>query len=106
MRWMLTGDEFGADEAYRMGIVQEITEDGAGAVARAREIAQTIAEEAAPLAIRALMASAHRKPSRDEGDAEAIKHLNPEITRLFATADAAEGVQSFVERRKANFVGR
>ncbi len=104
MRWMLTGDEFGADEAHRMGIVQEIAQDGAGAVARAREIAQTIAEEAAPLAIGALMASAHR--SRDEGDAEAIKHLNPEIKRLFGTADAAEGVQSFVERRKANFVGR
>ncbi len=104
MRWILTGDEFGADEAFRMGIVQEIAPDGAGALARAREIAQTIAEEAAPLGVGALMASAHR--SRDEGDAEAIKHLNPEIMRLFTTADATEGVQSFVERRKANFVGR
>ncbi len=104
MRWILTGDEFDAHEALRMGIVQEVAVDGAAALARAGEIAQTIAEDAAPLGIRALMASAHR--SRDEGDAEAIKHLNPEIASLFTTADAAEGVQSFVERRRANFVGR
>jgi len=32
--------------------------------------------------------------------------LRPEVTRLFATADAAEGVQSFVERRAAKFSGR
>jgi len=30
----------------------------------------------------------------------------PEMAKLFVTADAAEGVQSFVERRKANFIGR
>ncbi len=104
MRWILTGDEFGAEEALRMGIVQEIAPDGAGALARAREIAQTIAVHAAPLGVRALIASAHR--SRDDGDVEAIKHLNPDIARLFSTADAAEGVQSFVDRRDAQFVGR
>ncbi|MET0406285.1 MAG: crotonase/enoyl-CoA hydratase family protein, partial [Cystobacter sp.] len=28
MRWLLTGDEFGAAEAYRMGLVQEVVEPG------------------------------------------------------------------------------
>ena len=28
MRWLLTGDEFGADEAHRIGLVQEVIEPG------------------------------------------------------------------------------
>jgi hypothetical protein len=40
-----------------------------------------------------------------EGDGAAIDRLRPEVTRLFGTTDAAEGVQSFVERREARFGG-
>ena len=104
MRWILTGDEFDAAEAHRIGLVQEIASDAAAALTRAREIAHTIADSAAPLGVRATLASAHR--ARDEGDAAAIADLRPEVTRLFATEDAAEGVQSFVERRAATFTGR
>ena len=39
MRWLLTGDEFDADEAHRIGLVQEVVDDGAAALVRAREIA-------------------------------------------------------------------
>ena len=69
-----------------------------------KAIAQTIAEDAAPLGVRATLASAHR--AHDEGDQAAIEQLIPEIVRLFGTTDAAEGVQSLVERRKAVFTGR
>jgi enoyl-CoA hydratase len=34
MRWILTGDEFDAAEAHRMGLVQELADDGAAALAR------------------------------------------------------------------------
>jgi len=61
-------------------------------------------DRAAPLGVRATLASAHR--ARDEGDAAAIADLRPEVTRLFGTADAAEGLQSFGERRAATFTGR
>src|SRR5271163_3573959 len=88
MRWLLTGDEF----------------DAAAALARAREVAQTIAERAAPLAVQATLASAHL--ARERGDAAAIERLRPDVAALFATADAGEGVQSFIERRKAQFQGR
>jgi hypothetical protein len=43
--------------------------------------------------------------ARTEGDAAAIAALRPEVTRLFGTADAAEGVQSFIEGRPASFRG-
>ncbi len=103
MRWLLTGDEFDADEALRIGLIQEVAADAAAAQAKAREIAHTIADRAAPLGVRAVLASAHL--ARAEGDAAAIERLRPEMTRLFGTADAAEGVQSFIERRAAHFQG-
>jgi enoyl-CoA hydratase len=104
MRWILTGDEFDADEAHRIGLVQEVASDAPAAHERAIAIAHTIADRAAPLGVGATLASAHL--ATNQGDAAAIERLRPEITRLFASADAAEGVQSFIERREARFQGR
>jgi enoyl-CoA hydratase/carnithine racemase len=104
MRWLLTGDEFDAAEAHRIGLIQEVATDAADARSRALTIAHTIADGAAPLGVRATLASAHL--ARDEGDAAAIACLRPEVTKLFGTADAAEGVRSFIERRPAEFTGR
>jgi enoyl-CoA hydratase len=103
MRWLLTGDEFDAAEALRIGVVQEIADDGEAALNRATALATAIAEESAPLAVRAALASAHR--SRDEGDRSAAAYLLPDATALFATADGAEGIQSFIDRRKPRFTG-
>lgn len=103
MRWLLTGDRFDAQEAYRIGLVQEVTEPGRQ-VERAVEIAERIASRAAPLGVRATLASAQR--AIVEGERAAIDRLGDDVIALFGTEDGAEGMTSFLERRSAKFVGR
>ena len=102
MRYLLTGDEFDANEAYRIGIVQEITSVGEH-VERATAIAETIAKQA-PLGVYATLRSARR--TRYAAEQAAIQHLMPEMIPIMQSEDAAEGVQSFVERREAVFKGK
>lgn len=104
MRWVLTGDEFDAAEALRMGLVQEVATDTSAAIRRATELATVIAEKSGPLGVRTVLSSAHL--AREHGEDTAIEQLRPDIARLLATADGAEGIQSFVERRDAVFTGR
>jgi enoyl-CoA hydratase len=99
MRWLLTGDELGADEAHRIGLVQEVVPLG-DQLPRAIEIAERIAAQA-PLGVRATIASARRALT----ERAAIAELMPEILRLMKTADAREGMMSFVQRREAKFTG-
>jgi enoyl-CoA hydratase/carnithine racemase len=103
MRWLLTGDEFDAAEAYRIGLVQEVVEPGRQ-LARAIELATTIATKAAPLGVKTTLASAHR--ARLDGEAAAFARLDADVAELFDTEDGREGVRSFIERREARFVGR
>jgi enoyl-CoA hydratase/carnithine racemase len=100
MRWLLTGDEFGAEEAHRIGLVQEVVPLGRQ-IDRAIEIAQTIAAQA-PLGVRATIASARRSLNEEA----AARALLPEIVRMMATDDAREGLMSFIERRAAKFTGK
>jgi enoyl-CoA hydratase len=104
MRWMLTGDEFDAAEALRMGLVQEVLPDPASAFDRGLALARSVAESAAPLAVEATLVSAQQVLA--EGDAAAVAELLPRLQALFGTADVAEGIASFVERRAARFTGR
>lgn len=102
MRWLLTGDEFGAAEARRIGLAQEIVPT-AEVLDKACEIAETISKQA-PLGVRATLRSARKMQS--EGFEAARRHLQPQILELFQSEDAREGVQSFLERREGNFKGR
>ena len=96
MRWLLTGDEIPADEAYRIGLVQELVEPGQQ-LPRALDIAERIAAQA-PLGVRATLASA-RLALADE--AHAAARLLPDLAPIIASDDAREGVMSFLERRPA-----
>lgn len=102
MRWILTGDEFDATEAHRIGLVQEVVPDGEQ-LSRARELADRIAAQA-PLAVQAALANA--RLAVREGDAAAEVQLQPELVRLAGSEDARIGMEAFATRKPATFVGR
>ncbi len=102
MRWLLTGDEFDANEALRIGLVQEIVANEK-VLDKAVEIAETIAKQA-PLGVYATLKSARKL--QKEGFESAKNDLQPQILELFKSEDAKEGVQSFIERRDGNFSGK
>ena len=102
MRWLLTGDEFDAAEAHRIGLVQEITEHGAQ-LERAVAIAEVIAAQA-PLGVYATLASSRHALPRSEGPAAA--RLLSDLRPLMASEDVQEGLRAFIERRPGRFRGR
>lgn len=102
MRYLLTGDIFGAKEAYEMGLVSEVVPD-AEVEKRAIAMAQQIAE-LPPLAIELVKESVLRgmDASLDAGLALETKA----IQLLFSSEDQKEGMAAFIEKRKPNFKGR
>ncbi|WAC50795.1 crotonase/enoyl-CoA hydratase family protein [Frigoribacterium sp. SL97] len=102
MRYLLTGDLLDAEEARRIGLVQDLVDVGS-AFDHARDLARRIAAQA-PLAVQATLANA-RLAVRD-GDAAAEARLQPELVRLLATDDARIGFEAFVSRTVAEFTGR
>lgn len=101
MRYLLTGDEFDAHEAWRIGLVQEVVAPGQQ-LDRALALAEIVAAQA-PLGVRATLASA--RLAITAGELEAARRLGPDLQPIFASDDAREGVQSFIERRQAHFTG-
>ncbi len=102
MLYLLTGDELDAAEAYRLGMIQKVTEPGLVFDA-GLEIAGRVARQA-PLAVQAALKASRR--ARVYGAKEAAKHLLPELQPLMSSEDVLEGLQSFLERREANFKGK
>jgi enoyl-CoA hydratase/carnithine racemase len=102
MRWILTGDTFPVAEAHRIGIVQEVVPHGEQ-YATGLGIARRIAAQA-PLAVQAALANA-RLAVRD-GDAAAEASLQPDLVRLVRSEDARIGMEAFVSRSPAEFLGR
>jgi enoyl-CoA hydratase len=102
MRWILTGDAFDATEAHRIGLVQELVPDGTQ-FARGLELAQRVAAQA-PLAVQAALANA--RLAVREGDEAAEAGLQPALVRVAMSEDARIGMQAFLTRTPAEFVGR
>lgn len=99
MRWLLTGDDFDASEALRIGLVQEIHADP---VVRATALAEVIAQQA-PLGVYATLASSRAAVPSAERAAEA--RLMPDLVPIMSSADVAEGLRAFLERRPGRFTG-
>ena len=102
MRYLLTGDEFDAAEAYRIGLVQEVVAPEK-LQERALELATRVAAQA-PLAVQASLQNA--RLAQRKGDAAAIAELEERTHALMTSEDAMEGMMSFIERREAQFKGK
>jgi enoyl-CoA hydratase/carnithine racemase len=101
MRYMLTGDEWGAPEALRMGLVQEVTPPGRH-VDRAHELADKIAA-AAPLGVMAALRSARLSL---ESEARAYAALPDEFAAVLRSEDRAEAARAQRDNRPPRFAGR
>jgi enoyl-CoA hydratase/carnithine racemase len=97
---MLTGEEWNANEAYRLGLVQAVTSPGRQ-LDRAIEIANKIAA-AAPLGVRATLASAHQAISSEDA---ALQALGPVFAKLIQSQDAKESARALQEHRAPVFRG-
>ena len=101
-RYLLTGDEFSADQALHWGMVQEVVASEQ-LHQRADEMAEKVAK-AAPLGVRAALKSS--KLARYQDQQSAIDQVFDDMPAVMTSDDAAEGVMSFMQRREAVFKGR
>jgi enoyl-CoA hydratase len=99
---LFTGDMIDAAEAYRIGLVNQVTKPEA-LLDKAKSMAQKIMSRG-PVAVELCKAAVN------EGldvDLESGVAFEAEIFGLcFATADQKEGMSAFVEKRKAVFTGK
>ncbi|MBL4849879.1 MAG: crotonase/enoyl-CoA hydratase family protein [Planctomycetes bacterium] len=102
MRYLLTGEAFDAQEAKRLGLVQEVVPTGQQ-LERALELAAHIAQQA-PLAIEVVLRTA--RTGRDQGEQAGVAEGAESMQAIMSSEDAKEGVMSLMEKRPAVFKGR
>ncbi len=102
MRLALTGDMIDAEEAYRIGLVEFLVDEGEHLV-RARELAERMARWS-PVALRLAKRSIR---ATMETPLSAGLELEKELfLAAFSSEDGREGVQAFVDKRDPEFKGR
>ena len=100
--FLFTARRFSAEEALRVGLINRMTE-ASDLEPLVRDYAQMISENA-PLTIRSAKRTLNEIPKDPDK-----RHMGAleELTRLCMDSDDyAEGRRAFMEKRKANFIGR
>ena len=103
MRYMLTGDHWSAEEAYRMGEVQKVAPDAKEALEAGIRIANKIAD-CGPLGIKTTLASAHR--AVDPAEEEALSKLDAQIWSPFPHAGLSRSCEGRSGRPEARLPGK
>jgi methylglutaconyl-CoA hydratase len=99
---LLTGRVFGAEEAMRMGLINEIVA-AETLPARARELATLLMENsAASLRATKQLLTDHARAELDTQIEAAVR----ENAAIRSTADFREGISSFLEKRKPVWTGK
>jgi enoyl-CoA hydratase len=99
---ILTGDPITAERAHSVGFVNRLAEPG-GALDAALELARRICANA-PLSVQACLAAVNDRLADDFDRGWEL--TDAAKAAILGTADADEGVRSFLERRPANWSGR
>lgn len=101
-RYLLTGDEFDAAEALRIGIAQQVvpTED---CLPTAIELAERISRQA-PLGVQAVMRNV--RLAQAKGTDTALARIHRELARLLVSKDLRRGFTAFRNRTNAEFIGK
>lgn len=102
MRLILTGELIGAEEAHRIGLVDDVVDDDALG-SRVRELAGSIARHS-PVALK-LIKQAVRAAAEMPLTAGLALERELFIT-AFSSEDRVEGVSAFLEKRSPEFRGR
>jgi enoyl-CoA hydratase len=102
MELALTGDPLPATDAYRLGLVNRLTEPG-GALDGARELAARIAGNG-PLAVTATKQILAQQHNWDIADAWTLQE--PILRPVVGSQDAREGARAFTEKRAPVWAGR
>lgn len=98
---LLTADEFDANEAYRIGLLQKITPHGK-ALEEALLIAEKICQQA-PLAVQATLESV--RTSQLKGAKTALGRLRRKFFRLLLSKDVRRGVKAMKNKSTPEFEG-
>jgi len=102
LKLILTGDLIDAAEALRLGVVEEVVEPAA-LLDRALALAELIATKS-PVAVAAAKEATRAALSLPLDDG--LKLETALFQLCFASADRAEGVRAFLEKRSAQFMGK
>ncbi len=102
LEWVSTGRTFTAEDGHDAGLVRTVYPDAGSVLAAAFELAEEIAEHAAPVSVtvsRRLLWAA----MTSGGPEDAHRRESLAIYRRGRSADAREGVTSFLEKRSPSF---
>jgi enoyl-CoA hydratase len=102
MEILLTGDPISAQEAYDLGLINQIVPQK-DLMSAAQKWADRILENG-PLAVRAIKESVTKGMAMSM--AEAFDFELKQAATVFATEDAREGPKAFIEKRKPNWKGK
>src|SRR5689334_7363045 len=105
MEWVATGRVFSAEEALQGGLVRSVHESPEAVVEAARALAREIADNTAPVSV----ALGRQLLWRMLGASHPMEAHRADSRAMFSrgqSADAAEGVTSFLEKRAPEFPDR